>query len=367
MSDRTSRPTASILTTVQLPTTVGLDISDRASHFHVMRGDGVSLKTGKVGTEAADLTRLFDEWAGCRLVIEAGCHSPWISRLGLARGLEVVVANPRRVELIAKSDKKTDRTDAETLARLGKSNVEVLAPITHRSKQAQEHLAVLRSRDAAVSARTMLINQVRGTLKSHGHRAPKCAAQCFASRVTKTIPAELAPALLPIVELLTHTDQAIRGYDKKLERIAAEHYPVTEQLRAIRGVGPIVSLALVLTLDDPKRFKGRDVGAYLGLVPRVQCSGKMQPQLGITKAGDREMRRLLVISANYILGRYGPDCDLRRFGLRLAGDGGDKNAKKRAKVAVARKLAILMHHLWRTGAAYDALYLAKKKGETVPA
>ena len=367
MTHPTSRPVASILTTVQVPTTVGLDISDRDSHFHVMRGDGVTLSTGKVATVASELTQRFDEWAGCRLVIEAGCHSPWISRLGLARGLEVVVANPRRVELIAKSDKKTDRTDAETLARLGKSNIEVLAPITHRSKQAQEHLAVLRARNAAVSARTMLINQVRGTLKSHGHRAPKCAAQCFASRVKETIAAELAPALLPIVELIAHTDQAIRGYDKKLEGIAEEHYPVTEQLRAIRGVGPIVSLALVLTLDDPKRYKARDVGAYLGLVPRMQCSGKMQPQLGITKAGDREMRRLLVISANYILGRHGPDCDLRRFGLRLAGDGGDKNAKKRAKVAVARKLAILMHHLWRTGAVYDPLFLAKKKGDAVPA
>lgn len=366
MADRTALPSASMLTTVQLPTTLGLDISDRQAQFHITRGDGKPLDSGRVATEAAPLTKLFDRWKGCRLVLEAGGHSPWISRLGQACGLEVVVANPRRVELIAKSDKKTDRTDAETLARLGRSDKELLAPVQHRSKSTQEHMSVLRSRDAAVNARTMLINQVRGTLKSHGHRAPKCSTPCFARKARPHVPAELEPALLPILELIACADQKIKDYDRELERIAKEHYPVTEHLQSIPGVGAIVSLAFVMTLEDVGRFSSREVGAYLGLVPRVQSSGASQPQLRITKAGDRNMRRLLVISANYILGRFGPDCDLRRFGLRLIGDGGDKNAKKRARVAVARKLAGLLHHLWKTGEVYDPFHLAKKKGEAVP-
>lgn len=367
MTHATTVLSSTSLTSVQLPTTLGLDLSDRVSHFHVMRGDGVTLSTGKVPTEREALSGLFGRWKGCRLVMEAGGHSPWIARLGTACGLEVVVANPRRVELISKSDKKTDRADAKTLARLGKSDVELLAPIQHRSKQAQEHLSVQRARNALVCTRTGLINHVRGVLKSHGYRGPNCGTERFAAKVSQELPAELEPALGPLVRLLLSTNAEIKSLDKKLVSIARQHYPVTELLQGPGGVGPIVSLSFVLTLDDPERFKGRDVGAFLGLVPRLNASGRSDPQLHITKAGDREMRRLLVLSANYILGRYGPDCDLRRFGLRIAGDGSDKKAKKRARVAVARKLAVLLHHLWKTSAVYDPFYLAKKRGEAVPA
>ena len=367
MTHPTSPLVSTMLTSVQLPTTLGLDLSDRVSHFHVLRGNGTTLETGKVATEREGLTELFARWKGCRLVIEAGGHSPWISRLGQACGLEVIVANPRRVELISKSDKKTDRTDAETLARLGKSDVELLAPIRHRSKEAQEHLAVQRARNAAMSSRTALINHVRGVLKSHGYRGPSCGAERFAAQAMRELPAQLERALAPLLGLLLETNRVIKVLDSELKRIARENYPVTELLQGPGGVGPIVSLSFVLTLDDPKRFKGRDVGAYLGLTPGKKSSGASDPQLHITKAGDHEMRRLLVLAANYILGRFGPDCDLRRFGLRIAGDGGDKTAKKRARVAVARKLAVLLHHLWKTGEVYDPFHLAKKRGEPVPA
>jgi len=160
----------------------------------------------------------------------------------------------------------------------------------------------------------------------------------------------------------------IRAFDRQIQRLGEERYPITQMLQQIPGIGPIVSLAFVLTLEDPKRFgSARDVGAYLGLVPRKKSSGLSDPQMHITKAGDPRMRRLLVLSANYILGRFGPDCDLRRFGMRIAGEGGDRTAKKRARVAVARKLAVLMHRLWRTGEVYDSFYLAKKRGEVIPA
>lgn len=353
-------------TTVQIPTTVGLDLSDRVSHFHVLRGDGASLAAGKVATMRADLGELFKRWQGCRLVIEAGGHSPWISRLGAISGLEVVVANPRRVELISKSDRKADRTDAETLAHLGRNDVELLAPITHRSKSAAADLSVQRARDGVVSVRTALINAVRGVLKSHGYRARGCSPDCFERRGMPEMPPELEAALRPMLQLIGQATTAIKTYDKELERLCEERYPVTQLLRQVPGVGPIVSLAFVLTIDDPKRFDGRDVGAYLGLVPRKKSSGERDPQLGITKSGDRVMRRLLVLSANYILGRFGPDCDLRRFGLKIAADGGTRG-KKRARVAVARKLAVLLHHLWITGEQYEPLHLARKRGEIATA
>jgi len=359
-----STPTIPTLTTVQLPTTLGLDLSDRVSHFHVQRGDGHTLDKGKVATTRADLSALFERWKGCRLVIEAGGHSPWISRLGVACGMQVIVANPRRVELISKSNRKTDRGDAEVLTELGRTNPHLLAPITHRSEQAQTDLCVLRARDELVRTRTGMINHVRGVLKSNGHRAATCSADSFGKKAMTMIPRELQAGLQPMVELITIVTDKIAGLDAQIERLCDERYPITKVLRPIGGVGPIVALTFVLTLDDPQRFRrSRDVGAYLGVVPRKKSSGASDPQMRITKAGDRSMRRLLVIAANYILGRFGPDCDLRRFGLKIAGEGNDKTAKKRARVAVARKLAVLMHHLWRTGEVYDPLHTAKRRGE----
>jgi len=365
MTHRTATsPAPTTLTTVQLPTTVGLDLSDRISHFHVQRGDGHTLATGKVATTRTDLAVLFERWKGCRLVIEAGGHSPWISRLGTACGMEVIVANPRRVELISKSDRKTDRTDAQVLTELGRTNPQLLAPIQHRSAQGQADLGVLRSRDELVRARTGMINHVRGVLKSNGYRSAACSADSFGKRASTVIPAELQVALLPIVTMIESLTSTIHELDGQIERLCAERYPITQALRQIGGVGPVVALTFVLTLDDPKRFRSaRDVGAYLGLVPRKRSSGASDPQMRITKAGDRSMRRLLVLAANYIIGRFGPDCDLRRFGLKIAGEGNDKTAKKRARVAVARKLGVRMHHLWRTGEVYDPLHTAKARGE----
>jgi transposase len=352
---------------VELPTTLGLDLSDLISTFHVQRGDGQTVSTGKVATTRAALTGLFQKWTGCRLVIEAGTHSPWISRLGQECGMEVVVANPRRVELISKNERKTDRADAEILADLGRTSVKRLSPITHRSKQAQSDLALQRARGALVSCRTGLINHVRGVLKSHGYRPPSCSADCFARRAGQSMPAELEPALGPLLLLLESLRAQIKQYEGLLDNLERTQ-PTKQLLQKIPGIGPISAVTFALTLDDPTRFThARQVGAYLGMVPRKKDSGTSSPQLHITKAGDRELRRLLVLAAHYVLGRFGPDCDLRRFGLRIAGSAGNKIAKKRAVVAVARKLSVLMYHLWVTGEEYDPFYLAKKRGDPVPA
>ena len=333
--------------------TVGLDISDRMSHLYVVDSAGKCLEEGRVRTTTPALQRWFGGRAPMRVVLEVGTHSPWVSRVLIACGHEVLVANARKLRFIYQSDRKTDQLDAAALARVGRLDPQLLAPIRHRGPQAQADLAVLRSRDTLVRARTQLVNHVRGACKAMGVRLPGCTTPAFAVRMASQIPPELGPALTPLLTTIAGLTQQIRAYDKEIEAIATTRYPETQLLRSVSGVGPLTALCYVLTLEEPHRFaKSRAVAAYLGLCPRQWSSGARQAQLRITKSGDRMTRRLLVTAANYILGPFGPDTALRRWGLALVAHGG-VHAKQRAVVAVARKLACLLHSLWINGALYD--------------
>jgi transposase len=223
-------------------------------------------------------------------------------------------------------------------------------------------MALIRSREALVSCRTQLVNHVRGTVKSFGGRLPKCPARSFHNKAPEHIPEALWPALEPILEQIGSLTQRIRDYDRQLESISREHYPETELLRQVEGVGPLTALTFVLTIEDPYRFeKSRSVGTYVGLVPARDQSGDRDPQKRISKEGDEMLRKLLVSGAHYILGPFGSDSDLRRHGEKIASRGG-KNAKKRAVVAVARKLAVLMHSLWISAEVYEPLRNANRAG-----
>jgi transposase len=340
---------------------VGLDLGDTYSSLCVLDEEGNIVEEGRVRTTASALTRRFQGLVPSRVVLEVGTHSPWVSRLVAALGHEVVVANPRAVRLIAESDHKQDRTDAEHLARLGRLDPHLLAPIRHRGQKAQEDLAFIRSRHSLVRARTALINHVRGAVKAHGGRLPACSAPAFPRKVVASLPEGLRPALLPHLELIALLTRQIAATDRQVEALCTERYPETTLLRQVPGVGPLTTLTYVLTLEDPSRFRrSRDVGPYLGLTPRQRQSGARSPQLPISKAGDCYLRQLLVGCAHYILGPFGPDSDLRRWGLRYAPPGA-RNAKHRAVVAVARKLAVLLHRLWVTGEVYQPL----RQGEQV--
>jgi transposase len=200
---------------------------------------------------------------------------------------------------------------------------------------------------------------VRGSIKPFGVRLPASSTPTFARKAAWQIPRELRRALVPILRTIAELTTRIVEFERRIEQIATERYPETVKLRKVNGVGAITSLTYVLTLEDPKRFtKSRAVGAFLGLRPGRSQSGKRDPELHITKAGDRDLRRLLVQSAQYILGPFGSDCDLRRFGLALAARG-NKSAKKRALIAVARKLAVLLHRLWLSPIDYDPLHKAE--------
>jgi transposase len=335
--------------------TVGVDLGDQWSHYCILGLEGETLGEGQVRTTPQEVAEFFQGLNAARVVLEVGTHSAWIRDVICSFGHEVLVANPRLMEGSKRRKRKNDRIDANKLARLGRVDPQSLHPMQHRSAEVRQDLVLLRARDALVAARTELINATRGLVKSMGRRLPKCSSPSFAQKVEEAVPAEIREALLPLVRMTAALSECIEGYDEKIETLASEKYGHTALLRQVKGVGPITSLAYVLTLENPERFvKSRDVGPYLGLVPKQEDSGESQPQLGISKAGDRMVRRLLVGSAHYILGPFGPDTDLRRYGLRLCERGG-KNAKKRAAVAVARKLAVLLHRLWVTGDVYEPL------------
>ena len=335
--------------------TLGLDLGDRTSRYAVLAADAQLVAEGSVATTREALHECFRALPTARVVLEVGTHSPWVSRLIAAWGPEVIVANPRRVRLIRAAGRKNDRIDAVTLARLGRADPGLLSPIRHRGETAQADLAQLRARDALVRTRTLLLNHVQGTVKAMGYRVPPATARTFARRARPALPPSLQPALTGVLDTIASLTDQIAAADRSLAILARTRYPETSRLRQIPGVGPITALCFVLPLEDPTRFaESRSVGAYLGLCPRESQSGDRSPQLRITKAGDPMLRRLLVTAAHYILGPFGPDTDLRRWGLSLAERGG-QNAKKRAVVAVARKLATLLHHFWVTDVVYQPL------------
>jgi transposase len=317
---------------------------------------GSVIEEDRVRTTPEALAAKFGDLPSTRIVIEVGAHSPWASRLLKAEGHEVIIANPRKVRLIYESDRKNDRVDARMLARLGRVDVNLLSPVQHRSSEVQGDLALVRGRDALVSARTKLINAARGMVKSMGGRLPRSTTAAFAEKVGCLIPVELKAALEPLVRSVRNLSEQIRRYDERIERLADKKYPETRLLRQVKGVGPLIALTYVLTIDDPTRFhRSRQVGSFLGLRPRQCESGDSAPQLGISKCGNRHLRWLLVQAAQYTLSRLAPDSRLRRWGLKLASRGG-KNGKRRAGVAVARKLAVLLHRLWVSGEVYEPLY-----------
>jgi len=343
--------------------TIGLDLGDKHTVGCVLSHEGEVLETFRMATTPAAVKRTMEGFAQSRVVLEVGTHSPWMSRIVEAAGHELIIANPRRVRLIAENDSKTDEVDAELLARLARVDPELLKPIVHRGEQAQRDRILLLARDGLVRARTQLVNQVRGFAKSLGHRIPASSTEAFPRRVRERFSEEVFPGQSAMLALIDRLNEEIAAMDREAERLCQERYPETAMMRQVKGVGALTSLAFVLTVEDPARFaKSRSVGAYLGLRPRSRQSGEQRPQLRITKAGDALARRYLVTAAQYVLGPFGPDTELRRCGLKLA-ERGSRAAKKRAVVAVARKLSVLMHRLWITGEEYEPIGYGQRERE----
>jgi transposase len=346
--------------------TIGLDVGDDRSYACVLAPEGVRREVFSLRTDQEELRRRFDR-PPARVVLEAGPHSRWISKRLSEMGHEVVVVDPRKLGLVAKSHCKTDRRDAEILALLGTASGarRLLGKVEHRSEEAHCDLAVLVTRDHFVRQRTMNINRVRGVLKSFGIRVPRMSTQCFHTKAAQYVPSALLPALLPILEEILSLQIRIKRLDDEIKRMAAR-YPQVDRLRAIFGVGPIIALAFVLSLGEPTRFKrSRDVGPFFGLTPRIFQTGRTDLQLPISRTGNPFVRRHMIQAAQCVLREKSPDCDLKRYGKKIEGLGG-RYPKKRAVVAVARKLVVVMHQLLVDATPFDPWYTLKRAGGTPP-
>src|SRR5246500_3644112 len=336
--------------------TIGLDLGDRWSFYCVLDEAGKIILEQKVATTPEAMKQVFARIPQSLIAMETGTHCPWVSRLLTELGHRVIAAHAQKVQLITKSNRKDDRHDARTLARLARIDPELLGPVQHRSAKAQIHLAEIRARAELVSARTALVNAARGLVKSYGERLRKCGTQQVGREIASGLSAGLREALEPLLREEESLNEHIQEYDRRIAKMAKETYPETALLKQVKGVGDLMALTYILTIEDPRRFrKSRDAGCFVGLQPGRRNSGESEPQMHISKEGDRYLRTLLVQGAHYILGPFGEDSDLRRWGLKLAERGG-KNAKRRAVVAVARKLAVLLHRLWLGGEVYEPLH-----------
>lgn len=343
---------------------VGLDLGDRWTSWCRCAVGGEVLAEGRVRTTQGALSKQLPGSPRRRLVLETGPHSLWVARHLRCLGHEVLVLHAQALRMITQSRRKTERLDARALAHLAATTKpEALHTVDVMDEQVQADRTVLLARDLLVRCRTRQISHVRGVCKAWGTALVGVTSQSFAVKVRDRIPEALRPALMPILDSILQLTEAIAACDQQLEQLAATLYTESRHLTQVPGVGTLTALTYLWTIRDPERFsRSRQVGAYVGLVPATRSSGHRDAQLRITKQGNALLRRLLVQCAHHILARPGCDGQLRRFGLRLAATGGARG-KKRAIVAVARKLSVLMLHLWKTGQTYEPWLGAHRPSE----
>lgn len=333
---------------------VGLDVSDKKSNYCFLDYDGEICNEGQFNNTAAGLASQFKGRPRMRVALEAGTHSHWMSLMLEEFGHEVIVANARKLRMIADSDSKNDRTDARTLARFARLDPKILNPIKHRTPDIQADLSIIRAREQTVAMRTQTVNCMRGLAKPTGHRLPGCGTSQFRKTALANCPPSLLGVFKEMAKVLDTLSEVISEFDREIETLAKEKYPESKAIQSIPGVAALTSLTMVLVMNNDRNLikNSRDAGCYAGLKPKQRESGESSPQLAISKSGDRILRRLLVQSAQYMLGHFAKDCALRRWGLTMAERGG-KRGKRRAVVAVARKLVVLMHRLWVTQEQFD--------------
>lgn len=341
--------------------TVGIDLGDKSHEVCVLDADSSIVLQESILNKREALLALSKKHRGALIIMEASTHSPWISRLFESSGHGVVVANPRKVRAIYDTDNKNDKRDAELLARIGRMDRNLLYGVTHKSEEDQRRLKVLDVRDNLVRARVVQVNSVRGIFKSLGISLPKgCSTEVFSKRCRDELNAEDIALVEPSLKMIECLTDLIKTEDKRIQKLINTEYPAARKLMSVPGVGPVTALAFVLVIGSPDRFKSpRDVGPYMGLVPKRDQSGETDKELRISKCGNGMLRRLLVSCAQYTLGAFGPPSALREAGLRKALKGA-KVSKKKAVVMVARKLSVMLLALWKDPASEYAAFPKKQ-------
>lgn len=337
---------------------IGIDLGDQKHVISVLdQESNETIEERTITNHVESLRRLSQKFPGALIALEVGTHSPWITRFLQGLGHEVLVANPRKLRAIYQNDRKCDLYDARMLAKLAAFDPAMLHPIKHQSEQAQRDLLQIKLRDSLVRRRVDLIASVRGVFKSLGLRLKLSNTNYFSPHTRKALAGVEDESLVliePILKSIEMMTEQIKVLDREIEELGKTRYPETLRLREITGVGPITALTFVLVIGDVERFgSARDVGPYLGLVPRRDQSGEIDKEMSISRKGNAYLRSLLVGCAQYLLGPFGAECDLRERGLRLVERGG-RRAKKKAVIATARKLAVVMLTLLKSGEKYEA-------------
>jgi transposase len=219
---------------------VGLDLGDRHSHYCMLSNRGEFMEEGRIQSTAGSLQKHFCSGERMRIALETGTHSPWVSRLLKSYGHQVIVANPRKIPTVTGSESKNDRNDAEQLARMEAFDPKLLHPIEHRSLERQQDLNLIHTRSVLVRARTMLVNPVRGLVKSAGGRLPACSSEAFAEKVSAAVPRGLKVACEPLLKQIGQMNRTLDAMDKKIDGLGKK-YPEITLLRTAPGVGPVVA------------------------------------------------------------------------------------------------------------------------------
>jgi transposase len=332
-----------------------MDMGDKNHKAVGLSEDGEAVCRDEVPCTPEGVRAYLKRHPGALLAVETGTHCRWVSRVGLELGHEVLVGNARKLRMIWDSSRKNDWNDAAMLARVARADKSLLSPVRLRGEGDQKLMRLVKSRDLLVKSRTGIVNQIRGFCKSEGVRLPKCSSESFARLEHEVCPPVRAVAK-PLFAVLKELAKKIGVYDKMIAEGVRKLRGGEAALQdTITGVGPVTAAAFLAAVGDVSTFgSARDAGPYFGLVPKQDQSGETDKQLRITKEGNALVRRLLVTAANYIMGPFGKDSDLRRHGMRIAERGG-KNARKRAKAAVARKLAVVMLAVLKGKTAYRPL------------
>lgn len=343
-------------------TIIGIDLSDIKHQICVLNKDGETLVEKTISNNYSGIERLSKDYPHALIAMEVGTHSPWISNYLKELGHEVIVANARKLRAIYCNERKSDKRDAQMLAKLARVDRELLYPIQHGSLKNLENRQRIALRDNLVKQRVGLVNSVRFSLKSLGLRLNSPSTASFAAYAKKALvkhtnTLEIVAPLLKVIETMS---EEIKKLDLYVKTVMTAQLPATKQLIQVPGVGALSAVSFILAIDDPHRFKdSRNVAAYLGLVPRRDQSGEVDKQLAISKAGNKQIRTLLVQCAQYIMRPSSPDSDLKRHGMRIAERGG-RISKRKAIVAVARKLSVVLLTLWQNENDYIPLRNAQR-------
>lgn len=269
----------------------------------------------------------------------------------VALGIPAICIESRQAHQTLKSlrTNKTDRNDARGLADLARAGF--FKPVHVKSFSAHATRALIGARKKLVGQRVMLENQIRGLAVVFGVRLPRSLTKAFVAevrRLSESVPG-LAPAMQGLIDAREAVLAAIAGIDRDIRRMTRVSEPC-RRLMTVPGVGPLTALAFVAALDDPSRFRrSRDVGAYFGLVPRRIQSGETDYTGRISKCGDKAIRTLLFEAANVMLTRCKREFGLRSWAMKVAA----RSSKRKARIALARRIAIILHAMLRDGTEFE--------------